>query len=114
MVVEYRGRRDWVVERLRGIPGVEPLVPEGGLFVMVDVRGLGRPSDSIRRFLLHEVGVVVIHGAAYGKQGEGFLRVSYAAGGESLDRGLEQLRIGLLRLGEELPREGEALAEPRS
>ena len=26
-----------------------PLVPEGGLFVMVDVRGLGRPSDEVRR-----------------------------------------------------------------
>ena len=41
MAAEYQGRRDRVVERLRGIPGVEPLVPEGGLFVMVDVRGLG-------------------------------------------------------------------------
>ena len=52
MAAEYQGRRDRVVERLRGIPGVEPLVPEGGLFVMVDVRGLGRPSDDVRRFLL--------------------------------------------------------------
>ena len=33
------------------IPGVEPLVPEGGLFVMVDVRGLGRSSDEVRRLL---------------------------------------------------------------
>ena len=66
MAAEYQGRRDRVVERLRGIPGVEPLVPEGGLFVMVDVRGLGRPSDEVRRFLLHEAGVVVIHGSAYG------------------------------------------------
>ena len=45
MAAEYQGRRDRVVERLRGIPAVEPLVPEGGLFVMVDIRGLGRPSD---------------------------------------------------------------------
>ena len=59
MAAEYQGRRDRVVDRLRGIPGVEPLVPEGGLFVMVDVRGLGRPSDEVRRFLLHEAGVVV-------------------------------------------------------
>ena len=55
------------------IPGVEPLVPEGGLFVMVDVRGLGRPSDAVRRFLMHEAGVVVIHGSAYGPGGEGSL-----------------------------------------
>ena len=55
-------------------------------------------SDAVRRFLLHEAGVVVIHGAAYGPGGEGFLRVSFAAGGETLERGLERLREGLMRL----------------
>jgi aspartate aminotransferase len=100
MAAEYQGRRDQVVESLRGIPRVEPLVPEGGLFVMVDVRGLGTPSDAVRRFLLGEAGVVVLHGSAYGPGGEGFLRVSYAAGGEVLDRGLERLREGLLRLAD--------------
>ena len=100
MCEEYRGRRDRVVSRLRGIPGVEPLVPQGGLFVMLDVRGLGLPSDDVRRFLLHEAGVVVIHGAAYGPGGEGTLRVSFAAGGETLERGLGRLRDGLLRLAD--------------
>jgi arginine:pyruvate transaminase len=98
MTVAYQQRRDLVVNRLTGIPGVEPLVPEGGLFVMVDVRRLGVPSDEVRRFLLHEAGVVVIHGAAYGPGGEGTLRVSFAAGGETLEQGLERLRDGLQRL----------------
>jgi aspartate/methionine/tyrosine aminotransferase len=98
MAAEYQGRRDRVVDRLRGIRGVELLVPEGGLFVMVDVRGLGRTSDEVRRFLLREVGVVVIHGAAYGPGGEGTLRVSFAAGGKTLEHGVERLRDGLLRL----------------
>jgi aspartate/methionine/tyrosine aminotransferase len=98
MAAEYQQRRDRVVERLRGIPGVEPLVPEGGLFVMVDVRGLGKPSEDVSRYLMRDAGVVVIHGSAYGPGGEGTLRVSFAAGGETLERGLEQLREGLLRL----------------
>jgi len=113
MAAEYQGRRNLVVERLRGIPGIEPLVPEGGLFVMVDVRNLCQPSNEVRRFLLHEVGVVVLHGAAYGPGGEGTLRVSFAAGGETLERGLERLRDGLMRLAEQVPGEqGKALAEP--
>jgi aspartate aminotransferase len=107
MAAEYQVRRDRVVERLRNIPGVEPLVPEGGLFVMVDVRGLKRKSDSVRRSLLHDAGVVVIDGAAYGRMGEGFLRVSFAAGGETLERGLDRLRDGLLRLASEGPIEDE-------
>lgn len=98
MNAEYQQRRDLVVSRLQGIPGVTPLIPEGGLFVMVDVSGLKKSSDEIRRSLLHEAGVVVIHGAAYGPGGEGTLRVSFAAGGELLNRGLERLREGLLRI----------------
>ena len=73
-------------------------MPEGGLFVMLDVRGLGRPSDAVRRFLLREAGVVVIDGSAYGPGGEGFLRVSFAAGGATLEKGLDRLRDGLIRL----------------
>ncbi len=98
MTAEYQARRDRVVERLRGIPGVEPLVPEGGLFVMVDVRGLGKPSEDVSRYLMRDAGVVVLHGSAYGPGGEGTLRVSFAAGGETLERGLDRLREGLLRL----------------
>lgn len=117
MTAEYQGRRDRVVETVRGVPGAEtrppfgaqltagmklpgitPLVPEGGLFVMVDVHGLGMSSDEVRRFLLREAGVVVIHGAAYGDGGEHTLRVSFAAGGTVLEQGLERLREGLLRL----------------
>ena len=67
--------------------------------VMADVRGLHKPSDEIRRFLLREAGVAVLHGSAYGPGGEGLLRISFAAGGEPLDQGLARLREGLLRLG---------------
>ena len=101
MAAEYQGRRDRVVFALRGIPGVEPLIPEGGLFVMLDVHELGLPSNDVRTFLLREAGVVVIHGAAYGPGGEGTLRISFAAGGSILERGLERLREGLLRLSEQ-------------
>jgi aspartate/methionine/tyrosine aminotransferase len=108
MTDEYQARRDMVVIGLRGILGVETLVPEGGLFVMVDVRGLGISCEEVRRILLHEAGVVVIHGAAYGRGGEGTLRVSFAGGGDTLASGVSRLRDGLLRLGMEPRREDRA------
>jgi aspartate/methionine/tyrosine aminotransferase len=99
MTAEYEKRRDFVARSLGGdIIGVGVLVPEGGLFVTADVRHLGRPSDEVRRFLLHEAGVVVIHGAAFGPGGEGTLRVSFAAGGATLEQGVERLHAGLSRL----------------
>jgi aspartate/methionine/tyrosine aminotransferase len=102
---EFQARRDLVVTVLRGIPGVQPLAPDGGLFVMVDLRELlgsmasrRWTSDDVRRFLLEKHGVVVIHGSAYGPGGEGLLRVSFAAGGQALEQGLARLRAGLSAL----------------
>lgn len=96
---EYARRRGHVLARLDNIPGCRLLAPEGGFFVMADVRGLDLSSDEIRRSLLEEHGVVVIHGAAYGACGEGTLRVSFASGGQTLDDGIGRLRAGLEAIG---------------
>lgn len=95
MRTEYTARRAKVLAALDGIPGVAALAPEGGFFAMADIRALGQSSNDVRRRLLQEQGLVVVHGAAYGEGGEGTLRVSFASGGEVLDRGLEALRRGL-------------------
>ena len=78
---------------------------------MVDLRELmGNPlpftSDDVRRFLLEKYGVVVIHGGAYGAGGEGMLRVSFAAGGPALSRGMDLLRAGLEQVASGQWREG--------
>jgi aspartate aminotransferase len=86
----YAERRDIVLNSLENA-----LAPEGGFFAMVDVRDRHETSDQIRRNLLEAHGVVVVHGAAYGRAGEGTLRVSFASGGETLRNGLERLRGGL-------------------
>ena len=106
MANEFQTRRDATVKALSGVPGATPLEPQGGLFVMLDVRALGVPSDEVRRFLLNEAGVVVIHGSAYGPGGEGTLRVSFAGGGQTLDAGLHRLRDGLNRLIKRLEENG--------
>ena len=87
---EYTRRRAQVIKQLPDV-----IAPEGGFFAMVDVREWQIPSDEIRKRLMREHGVVVVHGAAYGPGGEGTLRVSFASGGENLARGLERLREGL-------------------
>ncbi len=89
---EYARRRDIVA---RELPMVTP--PEGGFFAMPDIRNTGEPSETVRRRLLWENGVAVAHGSAYGAAGEGFLRVSFASGGEVLTEGLRRLREGLCR-----------------
>jgi len=95
---EYAERRAQVLSALDGLPRVRALPPEGGFFVMVDVRSTGIPSNEVRRHLLRDHGVAVVHGSAYGPGGEGTLRVSFASGGTTLRDGLERLRQGLSNL----------------
>ena len=95
---EYAARRARALSALEGLPQARALAPEGGFFVMVDVRATGVPSDEIRRRLLRNHGVAVVHGSAYGPGGEGTLRVSFASGGDALSEGLERLRAGLSAL----------------
>jgi aspartate aminotransferase len=99
MHAEYSRRRALLLDKLDGIAGVRVLEPEGGFFAMLDVRAKGVPSNGIRKRLLEESGVVVVHGAAYGAGGEGTLRVSFASGGEVLLTGLACLRQGLEAIG---------------
>ncbi|MBL8242100.1 MAG: aminotransferase class I/II-fold pyridoxal phosphate-dependent enzyme [Bryobacterales bacterium] len=94
MRAEYTRRRSQV---LAALPHVLP--PQGGFFAMLDLRELRVPSDIIRRRLLAEFGVVVVHGAAYGPAGEGTLRVSFASGGDVLEKGLAKLREALRVIG---------------
>ena len=95
---QYAGRRSQVLSALGHLPRARVIAPEGGFFVMVDVRDAGIPSNEIRRRLLRDHGVAVVHGSAYGLGGEGTLRVSFASGGDPLAEGLERLREGLSRL----------------
>jgi aspartate aminotransferase len=100
MRTEYARRRQLVSDRLATVRGPRVLAPQGGFFAMLDVRDCGLPSDEVRRRLMHDSGVVVVHGSAYGESGEGTLRVSFASGGATLDRGLDRLSTGLSRIFE--------------
>lgn len=91
----YTDRRHTVSEILAGLPLVDVLEPEGGFFTTLDIGRMGRTSDEVRRHLLNECGVAVVHGRAYGECGEGTLRVSFGSGGETLRAGLKSLREGL-------------------
>lgn len=98
MVSEYACRRSKVAQALDSLEKVRVYPPEGGFFATVDIRKTGRTSADVRRCLLQNHGVSVVHGRAYGPAGEGMLRVSFASGGSTLHLGLELLRQGLATL----------------
>jgi aspartate aminotransferase len=94
MLAEYRRRRDFVVRRLREIPGVACTEPRGAFYVFPNVSAALR-EDGVRdtlefaaRLLQHEH-VSVVPGEAFGAAGH--VRISYATSMHELERGLARL-----------------------
>ena len=71
--------------------------PEGAFYLMLSVEDLGLDSFSVSSELISD-GVATIPGAAFGSEGEGFLRLSFACDRSQIEAGLARLKKGLKRL----------------
>ncbi|WP_341319032.1 aminotransferase class I/II-fold pyridoxal phosphate-dependent enzyme [Paraburkholderia sp. IMGN_8] len=73
----YRRRRDVVFERLHRVPGLRCLLPEAGMFMMVDVSGTGLDTVDFTWQLFHAQGVSVLDASAFGETADGFVRLGF-------------------------------------
>ncbi|MEX5686225.1 pyridoxal phosphate-dependent aminotransferase [Pseudomonas silesiensis] len=80
----YRQRRDLVCECLADCPGVRALKPDGGMFVMVDIRDTGLSAQAFADRLLDRHGVSVLAGEAFGPSAAGHIRLGLVVGTEPL------------------------------
>ncbi|BBH46501.1 pyridoxal phosphate-dependent aminotransferase [Pseudomonas sp. KU43P] len=76
----YRQRRDLVCASLADCPGVRALKPDGGMFVMVDIRETGLSAQDFSNRLLDQHGVSVLAGEAFGPSAAGHIRLGLVVG----------------------------------
>ncbi|HUB77552.1 MAG TPA: pyridoxal phosphate-dependent aminotransferase [Bryobacteraceae bacterium] len=94
MLAEYRKRRDFVLGRLRAIPGVTCAEPRGAFYVYPNLgvaigkNGIQNTTQLAERLLADER-VAAVPGEAFGTNAH--LRISYATSMRELERGLERL-----------------------
>jgi aspartate aminotransferase len=99
MVEEYRKRRDLFVERLNRIPGFRCQRPDGAFYAWVNIEETGVPAAEVQRLLLEEAGVAGIAGAAFGAEGEKYLRFSLVSATHLLEEALERIERVAKRWG---------------
>ncbi|OGT27577.1 MAG: aspartate aminotransferase [Gammaproteobacteria bacterium RBG_16_66_13] len=90
-VESFRRRRDLVVSSLNVIPGLHCREPQGAFYAFPNIRQLGIPSEDLANRLLMETGVALLPGTAFGANGEGYLRLSYANSMDNLERALARI-----------------------
>ena len=98
MVAEFRRRRDAVCEGLNTLPGFRCSLPRGAFYAFPNITGTGLSSKELADRLLVEAGVAVLSGTAFGRYGEGYLRLSYATSLENLTEAVARIRRFLEQL----------------
>ncbi|WP_297435914.1 aminotransferase class I/II-fold pyridoxal phosphate-dependent enzyme [Thermococcus sp.] len=92
----YAERRKIVVKNLLNMPHITPFKPKGAFYVWAKIDPeLDMSSEDFANWLLEKAGVVVIPGTAFGKQGEGWIRISYATKKDQLVEAMERMRNAL-------------------
>jgi aspartate aminotransferase len=92
MVDGYRARRDVLLEGLSGIPGLEVVPPQGAFYAFVRFPRQAGLTSELAAQLLRDVGVGVRSGTEYGRAGEGYLRLSFAATLDEVGSGAARMR----------------------
>ena len=105
MVERFDKRRHYIVNRLRGIPGVSCFLPVGSFYVFPNISGiLGRrfnntvldSSVKLAEYFLNEAKVAAVPGDAFGAPG--FMRLSYATSMDNIEKGLDRLESAIKQL----------------
>jgi aspartate/methionine/tyrosine aminotransferase len=92
MVTEFEARRNLVVDGLNAIPGIRCLKPHAAFYVFPDISATGLDGAELADRLLHDAGVCVLAGTAFGQVGRGHIRISYANSRENLTEALARIR----------------------
>ncbi|MFP3600730.1 pyridoxal phosphate-dependent aminotransferase [Paraburkholderia sp. SIMBA_053] len=87
----YRRRRDVVFERLSRVPRLRCLLPEAGMFMMVDVSGTGLDTVDFTWQLFRGQGVSVLDASAFGETANGFVRLGFVVDEARLAEACERI-----------------------
>ena len=87
---EMAGKRDRLLAGLSRVPQVETTSAEGGLYAFFRIAGQ-TDSVALAKRLIAEAGLGLAPGAAFGPEGEGWLRWCFATEDAAMDEGLDRL-----------------------
>jgi aspartate/methionine/tyrosine aminotransferase len=92
MLAEFDKRRKLIVELANSVPGMTCHLPVGAFYIMPNIKQTGRSAKELQDMLLEDAGVASLAGTAFGAEGEGYLRFSYANSPENIERAFDRIR----------------------
>jgi len=102
----YKARAARFADALSRAPGLVPLPPEAGMFIVVDVSETGMSGEEFAWALLNEELVAVMPGSSFGEGAAGFIRLSLTVPDAHIDEACR--RIAALAARSTMPKERRA------
>ena len=92
MMEKFTKRRSIIVEGLNNIKGIECVTPGGGFYAFPKVIGTGMNGQEFAKRCLHEAGVAIVPGTAFGKKAIEHVRFSFAASQDNIIQAIENIK----------------------
>jgi len=92
MMEKFVKRRKIIFEGLNSINGIECSLPGGSFYAFPKVIGTGMNGQEFAKKCLHEAGVAIVPGTAFGKKAVDYVRFSFAASQNDISKALEKIR----------------------
>ena len=92
MMEKFTQRRKLIHEGLNSLPGVECSLPGGAFYAFPKVIGTGMDGSEFCKRAMHEAGVAIVPGTAFGKTCKDYVRFSFAASRDNISQALENIK----------------------
>ena len=97
MLDKFTLRRNLIHKGLNDLPGVECSLPGGAFYAFPKVIGTGMNGAEFCKKAMHEAGVAIVPGTAFGKTCNDYVRFSFAASRDNIIQALENIKKMLIK-----------------
>ena len=91
MMKKFDERRKLIHRGLNNLPGVTCSMPGGAFYAFPNVSGTGMNGSEFSKKCMHEAGVAIVPGTAFGKTSVDYVRFSFAASRDNIQKALEKI-----------------------
>ncbi len=91
MVKEYRERVFYAAKRINGLKNMSVLNPKGTFYLFPNIKDTGLSSKEVSARILQEAHVLTLPGNAFGKCGEGYIRIACTVSVEKLKEAFDRI-----------------------
>lgn len=92
IIAEYRKRMEYAAERINRIPWMSVITPpKGSFYLFINIKKSGLSSLDAADMILEKAHVLLLPGNAFGRCGEGYLRLACTVGVDKLEEAFDRI-----------------------